>query len=158
MRIMQALVAGLAGSSALTLVHESARRWLPQAPRADILGVRALEKGIFIAGEQPPTGDKLQHLALGTDIVANAGYYALVAAVGRRATWAAGLGLGLLGGIGATTLPGPLGLGKEPTERTAATRLMTVAWYTIGGMVAALVYRLLSRPRSLDSEGAGRMG
>lgn len=145
MRVLAAIVAGLAGSSALTLVHEVARRWLPHAPRADILGVRALEKGIFAAGEQPPTGAELQRLALGADIVVNAGYYALVAAAGRRAAWAAGLGLGLLGGIGAITLPGPLGLGTEPTERTTATKAMTVAWYTIGGVVAALIYRLLTR-------------
>lgn len=147
MKLLTAMIAGLAGSSALTLVHETARRWLPQAPRADILGVRALEKGIFAAGEQPPTGDEMQRLALGTDIVVNAGYYALVAAAGRRAAWATGLGLGLLAGIGAITLPGPLGLGEEPTERTMATRVMTVSWYTIGGVVAALVYRLLTGSR-----------
>lgn len=146
MRFLMAIIAGLAGSSALTLVHEIARHLLPQAPRADILGVRALQKGFFAVGEQPPTGDQMQQLALGTDVVANAGYYALVAAGGRRAAWATGLALGLLGGIGAITLPGPLGLGKEPTERTMETKAMTVTWYTIGGVVAALVYRLLTRP------------
>jgi hypothetical protein len=147
MRLLSAVVAGLAGSSALTVVHEIARRWLPKAPRADILGVRALEKGIFALGEQPPTGDKIHRLALGADIVVNAGYYALVAAAGRRAAWANGLGLGLLAGMAAITLPVHLGLGPEPTERTRATKAMTVAWYTIGGAVAAFVYRLLTAPR-----------
>jgi hypothetical protein len=146
MGFVNAIVAGLAGSSALTLVHETARRWLPDAPRADILGVRALEKGFFAAGEQPPTGDEMHRLTLGTDIVVNAGYYALVAAAGRRAAWATGLGLGLLAGIGAITLPGPLGLGQEPTGRTPVTKALTVAWYTLGGAVTALVYRLLTRP------------
>ncbi|MFO7663934.1 MAG: hypothetical protein R6X18_15265 [Chloroflexota bacterium] len=145
MKLLNAIIAGLSGSSALTLVHEIARRLFPRAPRADILGVRALEKGFFAVGEQPPAGDKIHRLALGTDIVVNTAYYALVATTGRSGAWANGLGLGLLGGMAAIILPGPLGLGQEPTERTRVTKAMTVAWYTLGGAVAALVYRLLTR-------------
>ena len=148
MSLPAALVAGFAGSSVLTLIHETARRNIPQAPRADILGMRALEKGFFAAGKQPPTGDEMHRLTLGADIVANAGYYTLVAAAGRRAAWPTGIALGLLAGIGAITLPGPLGLGTEPTERTPQTKAMTVAWYTIGGIIAALVYRLLTGDRA----------
>jgi hypothetical protein len=38
-----------------------------------------------------------------------------------------------------------MGLGKAPSNRTRQTQLMTVAWYTIGGLVAAGMSRLWSR-------------
>jgi hypothetical protein len=55
-----------------------------------------------------------------------------------------GLLLGLTAGLGAVFLPGPLGLGTGPSRRTPRTAVMTVAWYALGGLVAAAVYRGLS--------------
>ncbi len=55
----------------------------------------------------------------------------------RRCT--GGRGLGLAAGAGALVLPKPLGLGEAPKSRRPATRIMTVAWYLIGGLAAAAV-------------------
>jgi hypothetical protein len=44
-------------------------------------------------------------------------------------------------------LPGPLGLGEAPSNRTPQTQLMTVAWYTAGGLVAGVVARALRKRR-----------
>lgn len=44
-----ALLGGLAGVCALTLLHETARRKTKKAPRMDKLGMEALAKGI-VAG------------------------------------------------------------------------------------------------------------
>ncbi|MDX1663427.1 MAG: hypothetical protein R3272_06505 [Candidatus Promineifilaceae bacterium] len=145
MKWLMAIISGLIGSLTLTIIHETARRLLPEAPRADILGVRALEKGMLAAGKQPPTGDALHYTALGADVVVNAAYYSLVGLGGRRGAPLAGLLLGLAGGVGAVALPGPLGLGSEPTTRSPETRAMTVAWYTLAGLVAAAMYTLLGR-------------
>jgi hypothetical protein len=38
-----------------------------------------------------------------------------------------------------------MGLGSEPSARTPATAAMTVAWYTLGGLVAAAATRALRR-------------
>jgi hypothetical protein len=52
--------------------------------------------------------------------------------------------LGISAGLGTVALPGPLGLGKEPSNRTTATRVMTELWYLVGGLVAAGASRLLT--------------
>jgi hypothetical protein len=45
----------------------------------------------------------------------------------------------MLAGVGAVVLPPLLGLGQQPGRRTPWTELMTVAWYTAGGVAAAAV-------------------
>lgn len=143
MSLFKALGSGLAGALALTVLHETARQIMPDAPRADILGMRAIEKALVKSGEEPPPDDQLHRMALAGDIAANTLYYSLIGLGGKDA-WLAGPALGALAGIGAITLPGPLRLGEAPTERTPQTRAMTVVWYTAGGLVAALAYSLLN--------------
>ena len=41
-------------------------------------------------------------------------------------------------------MPGPLGLGHAPSNRTVSTQVMTVGWYVLGGLTAAAAYRLLA--------------
>jgi hypothetical protein len=144
---MQALVSGLAGAATVTLVHETVRRQVSSAPRADILGVRVIENVMMAANQQPPTGDQLHKVALAADIASNAAYYSLVGAGKPRGGLWRGLALGLFAGIGGITLPGPLGLGEAPTERSPETQAMTVAWYVLGGLVAGLVYQLVASRR-----------
>lgn len=148
MALMKALMSGLAGATAVTLVHETARRNVNSAPRADILGVRAVENVLMAANQQPPTGDQLHQIALAADVVSNTAYYSLVGAGRPRGGLLRGLVLGTLAGIGGITLPGPLGLGEAATERRPETQVMTVAWYLLGGLVAGLVYQLLAGRRA----------
>jgi hypothetical protein len=49
----------------------------------------------------------------------------------------------MLAGVGAVVLPGPLGLGRQPTNRARATQVMTVLWYLAGGLAAAAAARRL---------------
>ena len=142
---LKALGSGLAGACALTLVHQVARKLTDKAPRADILGMRAIAKGIRKTGRQSPPDDKLYPMALAGDLVSNSLYYSLVGTDGGAGTWLRGAALGLGAGLGALALPGPMGLGSRPTNRTGATRVMTVAWYLLGGLAAAGVSTLLAR-------------
>jgi len=144
MQALEALGGGLAGACALTAVHESVRRACPVAPRMDLLGMRAIEKSMHAAGAEPPEGDRLHTLALASDIVSNSLYYSLVGVGGPRGAWLRGALLGLVAGVGAVALPGPLGLGREPSNRTTSTQVMTVGWYLLGGLAAAAAYRLLA--------------
>jgi hypothetical protein len=145
MKILRALGSGLAGSCALTLVHQAARRITGKAPRADILGMRALARIFRKADTQPPPDDQLYPLTLAGDLAGNALYYSLVGTAGGLGALARGTALGLAAGVGALALPGPLGLGSRPTNRTPATQVMTVAWYLVGGLAAAGASTLLAR-------------
>ena len=140
--IARSLGSGLAGAVALNVLHEIARQFIPDAPRADLLGMRSIAKGFKAVGEQPPRHDELYGLAMAGDVASNAIYYSLVGA-GDKQPVLAGAALGVLAGIGAVTLPGPMGLGEKPTKRTPATAAMTVGWYLFGGLVAGAVYKRL---------------
>jgi hypothetical protein len=56
-----------------------------------------------------------------------------------------GLTHGALAGFGALTLTKPLGLSDAPVTKTGKTKVLTVAWYTIGGIVTALVLEKLRK-------------
>lgn len=135
------LASGLTGAVAVTIVHETARRFIPNAPRMDVLGMRAIARGMYKMNEQPPAEDKLFKYAILGDIVSNSIYYSLIG-TGRKA-WLRGATLGTLAGVGGVLLPGPMGLGTEPSGRTLQTKAMTVAWYLLGGLTAAALSRTL---------------
>ncbi|PJJ48675.1 hypothetical protein [Hymenobacter chitinivorans] len=141
----QALGSGLAGALVLTAIHETARRLTPDAPRMDVLGMRGLRKILDQADAPQPAPDTLFNLTMAGDILSNGLYYSLVGR-GKRA-WRRGAVLGLAAGIGGVLLPGPLGLGEGPSNRTRQTQLMTVAWYVLGGLAAAGASRLWSGAR-----------
>ena len=137
-----AIMAGLAGALALTAIHETARRLIPQAPRFDSLGRRALARVIRAADGTPPSSDTLQAAALAGDVATNTAYFALAVAVGSPGSAPVrGLIAGSLGGLATLELPPRLGIGPGPDELAAATRIMTVGFYAWGGLVAGLVYR-----------------
>lgn len=139
--VLQALETGVAGACALTFIHESARRLLPNAPRLDTLGRRAIAKTMDRIHLDPPSGKKLQGLALTGDILFNSLYYGLVGIGNPKRAWLRGSLLGLGAGLGAVVLPKYLGLGKKPTNRRPATKVMSVLWYVAGGLAAAIAAR-----------------
>ncbi len=145
--LIRSLTAGLAGALALTAIHETVRRLRPEdAPRMDLLGMRALARGFRAADAQVPANPELHRLTLVADVVSNALYFALVGT--GKAAPRRGLLLGVAAGAGGVLLPGPLGLGEAPSNRTPQTQAMTVAWYTIGGLVAGVAGRLLRKRKA----------
>jgi hypothetical protein len=144
MSFLRALGSGLVGALALNLLHETARQFIPDAPRVDVLGKRAIAGAFDAMGQEPPPDDELYALALAGDVVSNSLYYSFVGMGERRNALLLGALLGLGAGVGAVTLPGKMGLGEEPSGRTPATQAMTIAWYTIGGLAAGAAYKLLA--------------
>jgi hypothetical protein len=110
----------------------------------DVLGMRAIAKSLRKVDVAPPEGEQLHTLALVGDVVSNTLYYSLVGLSKPENALVPGTLLGLAAGVGAVLLPEPLGLGSAPSSRTTETKVMTVAWYTAGGIAAALAYRALS--------------
>lgn len=142
--MLKALGSGLVGACALTLIHETVRRFVADAPRVDVIGMRAVDKMLRAADAELPPEWGLHEVALAGELVSNSIYYSLVATGGRDAALTNGALLGLAAGLGAVFLPEPLGLGRQPTERTPTTQAMTVAWYVAGGIAAAAIYRALT--------------
>jgi hypothetical protein len=144
-----ALGAGLTGALTLTLVHESARRLRSDAPRMDVLGVRALRRPLRVVRARAPRPEALAAWALVGDLVANTLYYAGAVAAAPRHPWLGGGLGGAVAALGALLLPPALGLGEPPSADRTSTQTMTVAWYLLGGLATAAAFRALAgRPRT----------
>ncbi len=140
MSTRMALASGFAGAATVTVLNEVVRRLAPEsAPRMEILGMRAAKAGFEAADMEVPPRRALMPITFAAEAVSNTAYYSLVGFARPENALAAGTALGLAAGIGAVTLPGPLGLGERPSARSAQTKLLTVAWYLAGGIVAGLV-------------------
>jgi hypothetical protein len=145
--ILRALGNGLVGAVVLTAIHETVRHIIPAtAPRMDVLGMRGLRKLLGNANAPQPDQDTLFNLTMAGDILSNGLYYSLVG-TGKNA-WQRGAVLGLAAGVGGVVLPGPMGLGDGPSNRTTQTKLMTVAWYLLGGLAAAGAARAGSKKQN----------
>jgi hypothetical protein len=141
--IAKSLAGSFAGACVLTIVHETVRRFVPDAPRMDILGMRSIAKLMKKADLKPPQDKQDLHtMALVGDVVSNTLYYSLTG-TGKNALWR-GTMLGLAAGAGAVLLPGPLGLGEKPSNKTTQTQAMAVSYYLLGGLVAAVIGYVIS--------------
>lgn len=143
MRAITALEGGLAGACALTVVHELVRRAVPAAPRMDLLGMTALAKFLKSVGKNPPREKSLYYITMAGDIVSNSLYYSLAGVGKKKNSILRGTILGFVAGLGAILLPKPMGLNPSYSSRTVQTQVMTVAWYTLGGFVSALIMNKL---------------
>lgn len=134
------LASGLAGAATVTVLNETVRRVTPEsAPRMEVLGMRAARASFEAADMEVPPRRALLPITFAAEMVSNTAYYSLVGLARPENALAAGATLGLAAGIGAVILPGPLGLGEEPSSRSPETKLLTVAWYLAGGVVAGLL-------------------
>ena len=142
-KVLSSLVSGLAGATAVTIVHQAARYALSDAPRMDIVGRRAVARTVKGLGGEPPAGNKLQATALITDLALNSLYYSLVGLGGARHPLTRGTALGTAAGVGAIVLPPLLRLGRRARGHTPQAKAMTLGWYLIGGLAAAAVFRAI---------------
>lgn len=145
MKIISSLIGGLAGAAALNILHQTVKQFAHDAPRVDLVGEEALSKGLEKLGFEPPAGDALFTATMAADLISNAAYYSLIGFGKKKNLLLAGAASGLAAGIGAVELTKPLGLSDAPVTRTTQTKVMTVAWYTIGGLVAGTVMYALRK-------------
>jgi hypothetical protein len=142
MKLLPSLAAGFTGAVALTILHETMRHLRPHdAPRMDVLGERGLRKLLGMANAPQPDNTTAYLATMAGDVLSNGLYYTLVGS--GKHSLRRGLLLGAAAGVGGVVLPGPLGLGEAPSNRTPQTKAMTVAWYTFGGVVAGVVAQAL---------------
>jgi hypothetical protein len=144
--IMKAVTAGAAGAATTTVLHEVTRHLVPDAPRVDLLGMQGISRAARATGKEGPQGAALFATTMAADLVSNSLYYGAVGLAPRRRAVPFALFLGALAGIGAVVLPKPLGFSEITTNRTARTRVLAAALYTLGGLASGLAYRALSEP------------
>jgi hypothetical protein len=147
MKASTVFAGGLAGATAVTLIHESLKAVVPQAPRMDRLGMQAIEKGLHKANKSVPNQQALFSIAMAGDLISNALYYSAAGIGSEKNIWIRSSLLGLAAGIGALVLPEPLGLNKRYSNRTVATQVMTVGLYVAGSLATAAVIKLLNRKK-----------
>jgi hypothetical protein len=145
MNKISSLAGGVAGAAALTLIHELARKKIPDAPRMDKMGMEATSKLISKAGWQPPSRKNLYFTAMAGDLISNSLYFSKVGAKDKKNIWINGAMLGLAAGLSAVYLPGKMGLNEENSNATTKTKIMTVGLYVIGGLVAAAATSVFQR-------------
>lgn len=147
MKASTVFAGGLAGATAVTLIHESIKAVIPQAPRMDRLGMQAIEKGLRKANKPVPNQQALFTIAMAGDLISNALYYSAAGIGSEKNIWVRSGLLGLAAGIGALVLPGPLGLNKQYSNRTVTTQILTVGLYVAGSMATAAVIKMLNHKK-----------
>lgn len=140
---MNALVSGATAAVALTTMHECTRKSVDDAPRADLLGMRAIAKAAHAMGTEPP--EPLRSWTMAGDLVSNALYYSMVGLFPRTPVLAGTLA-GCAAAAGLIALPGPLGLGTDAVNRTRKTEALGAALYITAGFIAGCTYKYLSDP------------
>ena len=152
MRTLNALLGGVAGASVLTGIHQIIKNENYKiAPRMDLLGMESILKIARGADVKSPSGNDLYNITLAADILSNAAYYSL-AGIGKKQTLLKGLVLGVAAGVGAVYLPGVLGLKSSHSNRTNETKLLAVAYYLVGGLVAAGVIAALKTDKQFEEK------
>ena len=152
MKVSAAIAGGLAGTLTVASLHEAMRRVRADAPRMDILDMDLIRKGLKRIHKEVPEDNELQLWAVGGELFADTAYYSVTGIGGKKSVWLRGALLGLFAGITAVVLPKPLGLPKDPSNKTLGTQLMTVGLYLMGGLVAAAVTQLVDKAQTEGEE------
>jgi hypothetical protein len=131
---------GIVGATSVALLNYLGSRYLPRAPRLDILGLQLAAAAFDKVGIRPPRGLPMKILALVGSLVSNSMFYGLVGLGTPRTAWLRGAALGLAMGVGVLTLPAALGVGERETGRPPIAKVGTLAWYVLGGILAAITF------------------
>ena len=145
MKNIKNTIGGLAGAVALNIAHQTLKQLIDKAPQVDLVGEEALNKGLQSVGAKPLKGDALFASTLAADVASNAFYYSMIGMGSRKNLLTRGIAYGLAAGVGAVVLTKPLGLNDRPLNKSTETKLLTVGYYLLGGVVAALTIRALTR-------------
>lgn len=135
------LLAGLGGAIALNIIHESLKKKSKSTPRVDLLGEEALQKTVEYFGGHIDNEKNLYTATLAGDILSNAMYYSMIGNGAPQHLWVRAISYGVAAGVGAITLPEPLGLNPEPVTKTKTSQALTVGYYVAGALVTAAILK-----------------
>ncbi|PRD47554.1 hypothetical protein [Sphingobacterium haloxyli] len=150
MSFFRNIVPALAGSIALNIIHELARKRSNDVPRVNEIAEEGIEKAWLATGNKPPKRNNLYGIALTSDIVANTAFFRTISGNTPKETWTKGLLLGAAAGIGTLTMTEPLGLDDKPVNRNPKVQALTILYYVVGGLVTAGVYNAINRDEKTE--------
>lgn len=139
------LLAGFAGALALNILHETVKTKSNNVPRIDLLGEDALQKTLKYFGGKIDKRENLYQATLAGDLLSNTIYYSLIGSERGKYVWQKAAVLGLSAGIGAITLPKPMGLDEKPVAKNDQVKVLTVGYYLFGALVTGLIVKALSK-------------
>lgn len=141
------ILSGIVGAIMLNVVHQLGKKVDKDAPRIDKIGQEALSKSVRSIGYDPPRGNKLFAATLVGDLLANSIYYGLIGKGKKENLLLRGIIYGAVAGVGALTLTKPMGLDDQPVNKTTKTKVMTIGWYVLGGIVTVFAHKLINSRR-----------
>ncbi|WP_373739098.1 hypothetical protein [Kaistella sp.] len=145
MSLINRSIAGLAGSLALTGVHQLFKKYCSGSPNLDQVGEEAIK--LSLEKVDAPTTDEEQvyAAAMGGNILSNALLFSTLAtSTNTSQIISKTLGTGLLGAAGTIGLADQL-LGNNKATNTDQKKWMTTGYYLLGAVVSIGVYNLLER-------------
>jgi hypothetical protein len=142
---LQNILAGLGGAVALNILHESLKKLDKDMPRIDLLGEEALQKTLSEFDAEIHDDKKLYAATLAGDLISNALYYSAIGAGDPKFLWQRAVTVGIAAGVGAITLPEPLGLNHEPVARSNKTKALTISYYLAGALVTGCIVQAMRK-------------
>lgn len=139
MDLIKLITTGLAGSTALTGLHEALKN-MNGTPRVDLLGKEALEK-VFGNGESRISENTLYWGSIAGDLLSNSAFYSIIAKAKNPMFTGAIIG----GVVGTFTLVSPnlFGLNKNHVRSTETKKYITLGYYIFGGLAAGFVAKMM---------------
>ncbi|QDP86137.1 hypothetical protein FNJ88_11475 [Chryseobacterium sp. SNU WT5] len=136
-------IAGLAGSLALTGVHQLFKKYCSGAPNLDQVGEKAVKDSLEKVDINDTDEDQVYAAAMGGNILSNALLFSTLAtSTNTSQIITKTLGTGLLGAAGTMGLADQL-LGNNKATNTDQKKWMTTGYYLFGAIVSIGVYNLL---------------
>ena len=138
-------IAGLAGSLALTGVHQIFKKYYSGSPNLDQVGEEAIKTSLEKVDLDASDEDQVYAAAMGGNILSNALLFSTLAtSTNTSQILSKTLGTGLLGAAGTLGLADQL-LGNNKATDTNQKKWMTAGYYLFGAIVSIGVYNLLER-------------
>lgn len=139
------ILAGLGGAIALNIIHESLKKRDNNMPRVDLLGEEALEKSLDYFDAEIADEETLYKTTLAGDLISNTLYYSAIGSGDPKHLWPRAIAMGITAGIGAITLPEPLGLDETPVTRSTKTKALTISYYLAGALITAAIVKAMNK-------------
>lgn len=145
MSLINRSIAGLAGSLALTGVHQLFKKYCSGSPNLDQVGEEAIRVSLEKADAPKTDEEEVYAAAMGGNILSNALLFSTLAtSTNTSQIISKTLGTGLLGAAGTIGLADQL-LGNNKATNTDQKKWMTTGYYLLGAVVSIGVYNLLER-------------
>ena len=145
MSVINRSIAGLAGSLALTGVHQLFKKYCSGSPNLDQVGEKAIKTTLEKVDAPQTDEEQVYVAAMGGNILSNALLFSTLAtSTNTSQIISKTLGTGLLGAAGTIGLADQL-LGNNKATDTDQKKWMTTGYYLLGAVVSIGVYNLLER-------------